>query len=98
MIDIGGGTGAMLAEILRAHPEVSGTLIDLPATATNAAGTFRIAEVADRAETIGQSFFDPLPTGADLYLLRGVLNDWPDQEASTILRRCARRHDLMDAL
>ncbi|MGE5221546.1 MAG: methyltransferase, partial [Omnitrophica WOR_2 bacterium] len=36
-----------------------------------------------------QSFFDPLPQGADLYLLRGILNDWPDREATAILRRCA---------
>jgi hypothetical protein len=36
-----------------------------------------------------QSFFDPLPAGADLYLLRGVLNDWPDREALAILRRCS---------
>jgi hypothetical protein len=40
-------------------------------------------------QVVGQSFFDPLPAGADLYLLRGVLNDWPDPEATAILRRCA---------
>jgi 2,7-dihydroxy-5-methyl-1-naphthoate 7-O-methyltransferase len=38
---------------------------------------------------VGQSFFDPLPSGADLYLLKGILNDWPDREALAILRRCA---------
>ncbi|HJZ98015.1 MAG TPA: methyltransferase [Candidatus Solibacter sp.] len=38
--------------------------------------------------TSGQSFFDPLPAGADLYLLRGVINDWGDREAVRILRRC----------
>ena len=43
----------------------------------------------DRATAVGQSFFDPLPSGADLYLLRGVLNDWPDTEAGAILKRCA---------
>ena len=42
-----------------------------------------------RVTTVGQSFFDPLPPGADLYLLRGILNDWPDAEAVAILRRCA---------
>jgi 2,7-dihydroxy-5-methyl-1-naphthoate 7-O-methyltransferase len=30
-----------------------------------------------------------LPAGADLYLLRGVVNDWPDPEAIAILSRCA---------
>jgi hypothetical protein len=37
----------------------------------------------------GQSFFDPLPAGADLYLLKSVLNDWPDEPTVAILRRCA---------
>jgi hypothetical protein len=38
---------------------------------------------------VGQSFFDPLPPGADLYLLKKVVNDWPDREAAAILARCA---------
>jgi 2,7-dihydroxy-5-methyl-1-naphthoate 7-O-methyltransferase len=38
----------------------------------------------------GQSFFDPLPAGADLYLLKNVLNDWPDEQTVAILRRCAQ--------
>jgi hypothetical protein len=50
---------------------------------------FDAAGVAGRAMAVGQSFFDPLPAGADLYLLRKVLNDWPDREATAILSRCA---------
>jgi SAM-dependent methyltransferase len=89
VVDVGGGTGAMLAEVLRLHPQVHGTLVDLPRTVARSAESFRSAGVADRVTTAGQSFFDPLPAGADLYLLRGVINDWPDQEAAAILRRCA---------
>jgi hypothetical protein len=37
---------------------------------------------------IGQSFFDPLPSGADVYLLKGVLNDWPESEKVVLLGRC----------
>jgi 2,7-dihydroxy-5-methyl-1-naphthoate 7-O-methyltransferase len=89
VVDVGGGTGAMLAEILRAGPHLRGTLVDLPGTVARSAETFRAAGVADRATTVGQSFFDPLPAGADLYLLKKVLNDWPDRETTAILRRCA---------
>jgi 2,7-dihydroxy-5-methyl-1-naphthoate 7-O-methyltransferase len=89
VVDVGGGTGAMLAEILRTRPGVRGTLVDQPATAARAAVTFRVAGVSARVAAIGQSFFDPLPAGAGLYLLRGVLNDWPDREARAILTRCA---------
>jgi hypothetical protein len=89
LVDVGGGTGAMLAEILRARPGLRGTLIDLPGTVVRAAEVFEAAGVADRASTVGQSFFDALPAGADVYLLRKVLNDWPDEETIAILTRCA---------
>ena len=89
VVDVGGGTGAMLAEILRIHTHVHGTLVDLPRTVERSTETFRSAGVEDRVTAVAQSFFDPLPQGADLYLLRGVINDWPDREAAAILRRCA---------
>lgn len=89
VVDVGGGTGAMLAEILRRRPHLRGTLVDLPRTVARSSPTFQAAGVSDRVTTVGQSFFEPLPPGADLYLLRGVLNDWPDREATSILRRSA---------
>jgi SAM-dependent methyltransferase len=89
VVDVGGGTGAMLAALLRLHPTLKGTLVDQPGTVARAAATFQEAGIAERAAVVGQSFFDPLPAGADLYLLRGVINDWPDREAAAILRRCA---------
>jgi SAM-dependent methyltransferase len=87
--DVGGGTGSLLAEILRAHPAVHGTLVDLPPTVERSAEIFARAGVADRVSLAGQSFFDPLPAGADLYLLNKVLADWPDREAIAILKECA---------
>lgn len=89
VVDVGGGTGAMLSAILRARAAVHGTLVDLPGTVARAEETFRAAGVADRVTTIGQSFFEPVPPGADLYLLKNVLNDWPDRETVAILCRCA---------
>jgi SAM-dependent methyltransferase len=89
VVDVGGGTGALLASILIARPEVRGTLVDLPLTVARSAAIFQEAGVADRVTTMGQSFFDPLPAGADLYLLKNVLSDWPDREATQLLRRCA---------
>ena len=89
VVDVGGGTGAMLAEVLKAHPAIKGTLLDLPATVARSAGILEAAGVADRVTLVGQSFFDPLPAGADLYILKGVLNDWPEAETVRILRRCA---------
>jgi hypothetical protein len=90
VVDVGGGTGAMLAALLRRHPRLNGILVDLPGTVTRASKLLTGAGVADRVTLRGQSFFDPLPAGADLYLLKNVLNDWPDQETVAILRRCAQ--------
>lgn len=89
VVDVGGGTGAMLAAILSRWPHVRGTLVDLPKTVALSGDIFQAARVSDRVSTIGQSFFEPLPSGADLYLLRKVINDWPEREAKAILSRCA---------
>jgi hypothetical protein len=89
VVDVGGGTGALLASLLRRHPRARGILVDLPGTVARAAETMKEAGVADRVTVEGQSFFDPLPAGADLYVLSKVLNDWPDEPTVAILRRCA---------
>uniref|UniRef100_Q01UR9 Hydroxyneurosporene-O-methyltransferase n=1 Tax=Solibacter usitatus (strain Ellin6076) TaxID=234267 RepID=Q01UR9_SOLUE len=89
VVDVGGGAGDLLAAVLRAHPGTRGTLVDLPRTVARAAATFEAAGVADRVTLAGQSFFEPLPSGGDVYLLSKVLCDWPDREATAILRRCA---------
>jgi len=89
VVDVGGGTGAMLASLLRRHPRARGILVDLPGTVARAGQTIESFGVGDRVTVEGQSFFDPLPAGADLYLLKSVLNDWPDEPTVAILRRCA---------
>ncbi len=89
VVDVGGGTGAMLAELLRVRPTLRGVLVDLPATVARSGATFEAAGVSDRVSLAPQSFFDPLPGDADLYLVRKVLNDWADRETVAILRRCA---------
>lgn len=89
VVDVGGGTGSFLAALLRAHPQLRGTLVDLPGTVGRAVSGLRAADVAGRVTLCGQSFFDPLPPGADVYLLRKVLGDWPDAETVRILKGCA---------
>jgi hypothetical protein len=88
IVDVGGGTGAMLAGILNEYPWIRSTLVELPRTAALSSETFEGAGVEDRVEIARQSFFDPLPPGADLYIIRKVINDWPDEEAIAILKRC----------
>ncbi|WP_454197917.1 methyltransferase [Nocardia sp. Marseille-Q1738] len=88
IVDVGGGHGTLLAAILAAHPSVRGHLVDLEPTATEASRTFTAHRVEDRAQVTARSFFDPLPGGAQAYLLCDILHDWDDEHAHRILDRC----------
>jgi 2,7-dihydroxy-5-methyl-1-naphthoate 7-O-methyltransferase len=87
--DIGGGTGRLIAEVLQRNPRLRGTVADLPQTAARARQYLAGLGLDGRCEVVGQSFFDPLPPGADAYLLNRVIHDWDDAAATAILRRCA---------
>ncbi|WP_370962002.1 methyltransferase [Amycolatopsis sp. cg9] len=90
ILDVGGGEGTVLEAILRAHPGVRGEVLDLAPSATAAADRFAAAGLSDRAGAVPGSFFDPLPTGADAYLLSDILHDWDDAAARRILANCRR--------
>jgi hypothetical protein len=90
VIDVGGGLGALLIPLLTAHPHLRGTLVDLPTTAAAAEQVLAEAGLSARCDVVAGSFFDPLPAGADVYLLGSVVHDWSDQDATAILERCAQ--------
>jgi len=89
VVDVGGGNGTLLIAVLQAYPGLRGTLLDLPGAVAAARQAFAAAGLAERAEAVAGSFFEPLPAGAGGYLLMAILHDWPDAEAGAILRRCA---------
>ena len=89
ILDVGGGDGTVLAAILQAHPELRGRVLDLSPT-TVATARFAAAGLDGRAGVVVGSFFDPLPVGADAYLLSDILHDWDDDHARTILAGCRR--------
>lgn len=93
VVDVGGGNGTLLAAMLAAHPGLRGTVLDQPDTAAAARGTLAAAGLADRADAVPGSFFDPLPPGAGGYVLCAILHDWNDEAARAILRRCAEAAD-----
>ncbi len=85
IVDVGGGTGAFLAAILRSAPDACGVLFDLPHVVAGASPILERAGVADRCDVIGGSFFETVPADADAYVLQRVLHDWTDDDATRIL-------------
>jgi hypothetical protein len=90
VLDVGGGDGMVLEAILQAHPGLRGRVLDLAPTAVAARDRFAAAGLDDRASAVAGSFFDPLPVGADVYLLSDILHDWDDDHTRRILTGCRR--------
>jgi hypothetical protein len=87
VVDVGGGSGGLLAELLTAHPATSGVLLELPEAVRQAEKRFAEAGLAGRVELVEGSFFDAVPDGGDAYVLARVLHNWADEKALLILRR-----------
>jgi C-methyltransferase len=86
IVDVGGGQGPLLASILAAAPASQGVLYDLPVVVSAAANLLCRRDVADRVRLEAGSFFDSVPGGGDLYVLKNIIHDWPDETAVQILR------------
>ena len=86
VVDVGGGVGRLLCAILEATPSARGVLYDLPHALAEAPPVLRQHHVADRVELLDGSFFDSVPTGGDVYVLKMILHDWPDDKAVEILQ------------
>ncbi len=86
--DVGGGDGTLLAAVLAAFPGLKGVVLDTADGLAQAPGTLRRHGLADRCSLVAGDFFHSVPKGSDLYLVKSILHDWPDDRAVTILRHC----------
>jgi len=90
LVDVGGGSGTLLATILAATPKLRGIVFDTPAGMDRAAETLARVGVADRARAVAGDFFQSVPEGGDAYILKSVIHDWDDARSRTILQSCRR--------
>lgn len=90
VVDVGGGTGALLIGILQAHPHLHGIVFDQPHAAERALKAIAATGLAERCEAVGGDFFNEVPAGADAYILKHVIHDWNDDRAIAILKNCRR--------
>ncbi|WP_426736038.1 methyltransferase [Myxococcus faecalis] len=86
VVDVGGGHGGFLIEVLQAAPQVRGVLFDHAHVLSGS----RVARagLAERCELVEGDFFQSVPAGADAYVLKRILHDWNDETCVTLLRHC----------
>jgi ubiquinone/menaquinone biosynthesis C-methylase UbiE len=90
LADIGGGNGSVLTAVLRKYPAMRGILFDLPGVVERAKANIQAADLWERCQVIGGTFFDSVPSGADAYLLRHIIHDWDDEQSTRILKNIHR--------
>ncbi len=93
LVDVGGGAGTLVAEVLRQHPEIAGVLLERPGMLELAEDHLAEQGVADRCELVEGDFFASVPAEGDVYVLKSVLHDWEDDQCVAILRNCRAAMD-----
>lgn len=90
LIDVGGGAGTLMAAVLAKYPSMRGVLFDLPHVAAAADETLKADGVRERCQFVAGNFFESVPPGGDVYLLRHILHDWDDERSGAVLKNCRR--------
>jgi hypothetical protein len=90
IVDVGGGQGKLLETILQFNPDMRGTVFDTSSTIQRSQQQLGNNARGRRCSYVTGDFFTSVPQGADAYLLCGVIHDWDDDRAVTILRNCRK--------
>lgn len=88
VVDVGGGRGGLLAEVLKSNANTKGILFDQAQVLTEPEH-LAAAGVLERCDLIDGNFFKSVPQGGDVYMLKRILHDWSDADAIKILKNIA---------
>ena len=89
LVDVGGGHGQLLINILRTWPTVTGVVFDLTGVCDGARDNIATHELASRCRVESGDFFREVPAG-DAHIMSFIIHDWLDEPASAILRNIHR--------
>jgi SAM-dependent methyltransferase len=90
IIDVGGGRGRLLSGILEGSPCARGVLQDRAPVVEEARRALAHSHAGSRIEFAAGDFFESVPDGGDLYILKWIIHDWDDDRALRILRNVRR--------
>jgi O-methyltransferase domain len=88
LVDIGGGQGKLLTTLLKANSSFRGVLFDQPEVVEAAREGIASAGLTDRCEIVAGDFFQSVPPGGDVYLLKYIIHDWDEERSGRILENC----------
>ena len=88
VVDVGGGQGTLLAVLLKTYPHLRGIILDRNEVAEGAGRLLAQAGLTERATFVAGDFFQAVPPGGDVYLLKSVIHNWDDAAARSILHNC----------
>lgn len=83
--DVAGGSGPVLAAILRSRPALRGLLVEAPELLDRADAHLRAEAVRDRVELVAGDLFGGIEAIADVYVLKDVLHDYDDERCLALL-------------
>ena len=88
LLDPGGGSGALSLALAARFPNLSCTILEIPAVVPLANEFAEAAGLAARVQAIeGSLFADAWPGPHDAILLSQILHDWSDEEAERLVAR-----------
>jgi hypothetical protein len=90
LCDVGGGYGALLCAALAAYPALRGVLLEQAHVATGARSYVKSQGLDERCSVVEADFFEDFPAGADAYVMKSIVHDWPDARSVAILKNCRR--------
>lgn len=88
IVDVAGGHGYLLCELLQKYPQAHGILFDLDRVLAGAQD--RVATLESRCRVVAGDFFKEVPQGGDLYVMKMIIHDWDDAKAGAILKNCRK--------
>ncbi|KAK1422280.1 hypothetical protein QVD17_25279 [Tagetes erecta] len=82
VVDVGGGIGTAVSEIVKAFPHLKGINFDLSHVVSGAPSYDGVTHVAG-------NMFNSIPT-ADTIFMKWILHDWSDKDCIKILQNCRK--------
>jgi len=107
MVDVGGGTGVLVFEALRAYPELRASVFELPSVVKHTKQFLvrmqmlqqerdqrkskQLIDVESRVALVAGDFFADELPEGDLFVLSQILHDWGDSKCVQLLEKIYRR-------